>query len=154
MIGFVLALGRVVSPPKQRNTSLHVVTLLVSPRSLRCASPPLCALYKVRERLHVTRTAESLSTDHSALLSGPTHVREPLFLPITWLTLLVVKVPFPLHCVRWCVYPSFWQSWCVSAITESTEEMPCVHRVHPRSRRGGFNPYTKRGTSERHIQGH
>ena len=45
--------------------------------------------------------------------SGTTHAREPLFLPITWLTFLVVKVPFPLHCVRWCVYPSFWQSWCV-----------------------------------------
>ena len=67
MIGFVLALGRVVSPPNQANTSLHVVTHLVSAWTLCSASLPLTArLYKVRERLHVTLTAESLSTDHRA----------------------------------------------------------------------------------------
>ena len=28
--------------------------------------------------------------------SGPTHAREPLFLPITWLTLLVVESTIPI----------------------------------------------------------
>ena len=57
MIGFALALEHLLSLPNQENTSLYVMTLLVSAMSLRCASPPLSA--KVRERLHVTLTARS-----------------------------------------------------------------------------------------------
>lgn len=105
IIGFFLALERLVSPPNQANTSLLVVRHLVVVRSLRCASPPLNALYKVRERSLVTLTAWSLSTDHSAecgmWVECPNACSRTVVsrgvLPITWLTLLCVKVPIPIE---------------------------------------------------------
>ena len=65
MIGFVLALGQVVSPPKSKEHFARCGDEIGVRVDHMDDFPPVSALYKVRERLHVTLTA-SLSTDHRA----------------------------------------------------------------------------------------